>query len=265
MNTKHLLIVVFLVIIIGVSAFAVFGQPKEPETPAHTPSPTASNLPTPTVKPSSSLAVTPSPTNSPTNSPTSNPTATPSVTTSPTPTQTATPTLEPTTPTQTNTPNPTPTTIGTKNNPAPINTPVTLTYETLNENYTYTVKLEVTEVIRGTQAEIMIEEANSINPPPASDTEYMLIKIRYTYLSGPTNDTSIMLTDGTFQIYSSTGIQISQHSLVAPEPSISKTFYSGATVEGYGAYQVPKGEDKLLMAYRLDWQGRGGAWFQLYS
>ena len=215
LNTKHLLIVVFLVIIIGVSAFAVFGQPKEPETPTQTPSPTAANLPT--VEP-------------------------------------------PTTPTLTPTPQ-----VGTKANPAPINTPVTLTYETLNENYTYTVKLEVTEIIRGTQAETMIEQANSINPPPDNGTEYLLIKIRYTYLSGPTNDTSIMLTDGTFQIYSSTGIQISQHSLVAPEPSISKTFYSGATVEGYGAYQVPKGEDKLLMAYRLDWQGRGGAWFQLYS
>jgi hypothetical protein len=59
---------------------------------------------------------------------------------------------------------------------------------------TYQVRISMLESIRGNLAWDMVYAANQFNDQPDEDHEYILAKIKFEYLSGPTDDTKYSLS-----------------------------------------------------------------------
>jgi len=128
----------------------------------------------------------------------------------------------------------------------------------------YKLNITLVEIVRGAEAWSRIEEANMFNDPAPSGFEYVLVRIRFEYLEGPTADTSYDISPVWFTVVSSEGREQEYESVVPPEPELRASLYPGATHEGWGAYLVEEQDDKPLITFGRDYKGRGGIWWQLY-
>jgi hypothetical protein len=111
----------------------------------------------------------------------------------------------------------------------------------------------------------LIEEENMFNDPPPSGFEYILVKIHFTYVKGPSIDTTFDLSKHDFAVISEDGYEYDIPSLVTPEPDISADLYPGASHEGWAAYQVYTDDTAPILAFGREYSGEGGIWFQLYE
>ncbi len=178
----------------------------------------------------------------------------------------ATPTPSPTpTPTPTSTPTSTPSPGYSRSNPvgigAPLNIKVNSTGGAGNE---YEVRLTLLEVIRGTEAWQRILAQNQFNSPPKTGYEYILAKVRFEYLTGPTPDTSYRISSVWFNAVSAGGKDYDRVSVVEPSPSINTNLYPGASQEGWVSFCVAQDDAKPLMTFGRKYDGTGGIWFKLY-
>ena len=268
MKKPLLLIIVVLIAIITVTSVAGAYYLTLPKTTDPTPSPTPTSSPTITPTPTSTSIATAAPTTAhtstpqPTTSPTSNPTATQTPTSTVTPTPTASPSPTPTA-SPSPTPSPTPLPIGySRSNPASTATPLIILYSWLSGNYN--AKVTLLETIRGTEAWTRIHAANMFNSAPTTGNEFILVKIRFEYLSGPTADSTYDVSPVYFDAISESGVEYTYISNVPPTPSLSTSLYPGASIEGWAAYQVAITDTHPLLAFARNYDGTGGIWFKLY-
>ena len=147
--------------------------------------------------------------------------------------------------------------------PANIGVPLTYSFDYLFDEYT--VRVTVIELIRGNEAWTMIEEANISNDPPSSGFEYVLVKIKFEYLSGPTIDTTFDLSTYTFDVVSGEGYVYEITVIIAPDPTIDAELYFGASHEGWAGYQIYTNDTEPVLACGRDYSGEGGIWFKLYE
>ena len=102
------------------------------------------------------------------------------------------------------------------------------------------------------------------NDAPDQGYEYILVKIRFEYLSGPTADTKYDVSPVFFDAVSSSGVEYVYKLNVPPTPSLSTSLYPGASHEGWACYQVATNDTKPLLAFGTNYDGTGGIWFKLY-
>ena len=166
-------------------------------------------------------------------------------------------------PTYTFAPTPTPNTaVGfSRSNPAPMGTTVDLQFQYLYK--TYYAQITVTQVVRGSQAWSMLQEANMFNDPPAEGFEYVVAKIRFEYYQGPTSDTQFSVSPVNFKAISSSGVTYDSSFAVDPDPSLTTSLYPGASHEGWATYQVALSDSNPLLAFAREYDGTGGVWFSL--
>jgi len=167
--------------------------------------------------------------------------------------------------TVTPTPVPTPTpTIGySRFNPAPIGTSLEIEFEEISE--IYKARITLLELIRGEEAWSLIEEANPFNDPPEEGYEYILARVRFEYLEGPTPDTAYDLSPVYFTAVSEGGKDYERRFVVDPEPGIEADLYPEASHEGWVSFHVAIDDSKPTMTFGRDYKGRGGVWFKLYE
>lgn len=217
---------------------AIIPSPQPTATPTVTPHPTT--IPTPTQ--------TPDQTQMPTSAPTTIPTQTPTPTPSPTLTPSATPT---------------PSLLGSsRSNPAPKGTSLTIQFEWFLE--TYNARVTLLETIRGAEAWAKIKEANMFNDPPDQGFEYILLKIRFEYISGPTTNTKYDVSPVFFDAISSNGLEYEYKTIVPPKPWLSASLYPGASHEGWDGYQVAINDANPVLTFGRNYDGTGGIWFKLH-
>ncbi len=163
----------------------------------------------------------------------------------------------------TSTPAPTqnPSTGFSRSNPAPIGTTMDISFQYLYK--TYYARITVLQVVRGSQAWSMLQEANMFNSPAKTGFEYVVAKIRFEYYQGPTSDTQFSLTAVDFAAISKTGVTYDASYAVDPEPSLTTSLYPGASHEGWGTYQVAIDDSNPLLAFAREYDGTGGVWFSL--
>ncbi len=177
----------------------------------------------------------------------------------PSPTQTPWYTFTPQTPTPAPTQNPE---VGfSRSNPAPIGTTVDLSYQYFSKTYYF--RITVTQVVRGSQAWSMLQEANMYNSPANAGFEYVLAKIRFEYYLGPTPDTQYSLSTIDFDAISKSGVTYNPCFAVQPEPSLTTSLYPGASHEGWATFQVFIEDSGPLLAFGRALDGTGGVWFSL--
>lgn len=148
-------------------------------------------------------------------------------------------------------------------NPANIGTQITTTFSYIFGSYTGTTTIK--QVIRGTTAWSMIQSANMFNDPPDYGYEYVLVKIKWDYLSGTTASTSYDISGYDFDCYSGTGVSYDMPLVVEPSPALDATLYPGASTEGWVAYQVLKTDLTPVLVIGQNYDGTGGSWFKIYS
>jgi len=208
-------------------------------------------------------------------------TDTPTATATPSPTDTATPTLLPPTPTATDTPIPTvaptdtpistPTPVpptptpkgpdGTRQSPLPMGPEGTI----YDDDTGATLGVTITQMVRGDEAWQRIQAANMFNDPPSAGNEYMLIYVVIHYLKATGGKTYTAWLDADIEYLDSGGRLLSSAGVVEPEPSLrdAPDIYEGGTAEGWYSFEVPAGDNSLLVAFDLGYRGQGGLWFTL--
>jgi len=149
-----------------------------------------------------------------------------------------------------------------RSNPAPIGTPVFIAFDYFGD--AYTARVTVKEVVRGQSAWDILHATNMFNDPPPSGQEYVLVKIRFEYLTGPTPDTAYDFY--VFYSFSSQGTEVSNNLLgvVTPDPQLSSV-YPGANTEWWEALLVQVSDPAPVLAFERNYDGTGGIWFKLYS
>jgi uncharacterized repeat protein (TIGR02543 family) len=154
-----------------------------------------------------------------------------------------------------------------RSNPVGLNSPLSIwvgTFGSANYANDYEVRITLLETIRGDAAWQLIYQANMFNDPPESGFEYILAKVRFEYLTGPTPDTAYDVSPVWFDAVSSGGKDYTWVSVVEPDPSIDTYLYPGASHEGWVAFQVAKNDAKPVMTFGRKYDGTGGVWFKLY-
>lgn len=150
-----------------------------------------------------------------------------------------------------------------RSNPAPIGT--TLRDEFDSFGGTFEADVTVLEVVRGEEAFRRLREASHLNGPPTAGHEWVLARIRFHLLRGPTSDARFDLGYHHFSAVTSDGRVYGQHPFVVPpEPLILAELFPGASHEGWNADQVLIG-DRSLLLFGEESDGSGGAWWELYE
>ena len=152
-----------------------------------------------------------------------------------------------------------------RNNPAPINTVQNYTKKDLfTEKAEYTISLRIMEVVRGDEAMEMLKKANQFNSEPKdSNYEYVLAKIAVSAVS-VANDGAYTASEYSFKSFSSKNEEVSNRSAVIDSPLEGK-IYAGGSTEGWISVLVKKDDKEPKLAYGINYDGTGGAWFKLYE
>jgi hypothetical protein len=195
--------------------------------------------------------------------------------TSPTQTQQA-PTSPPTktapAPTQTPTPTLTPLPGYSRSNPVGIGAPLNIKVNSTggpgsalfpNE---YEVRVTLLEFIRGAEAwQRVAGKAFTFNVPKAG-FEYILVRVRFNYLSGPGPDKTFDVSPVWFKVISGKGQEYSTSTfdVSPPDPGIRTSLYPGASHEGWMAFSISQDDTSPLMTLGREYDGTGGIWFKLY-
>jgi hypothetical protein len=129
----------------------------------------------------------------------------------------------------------------------------------------YEVRLTLLEVIRGTEAWQRCQAANMFNDPPKAGFEYILVKVRFDYLSGYTPDAIFDISPVWFHAISGKGqeYEFSFFDANPPDP-ITTSLYAGASHEGWINFSIALDDASPLMTFGRNSDGTGGIWFKLY-
>ena len=105
--------------------------------------------------------------------------------------------------------------------------------------------------------------------------EYILARVRFEYLKGPTENAVFEVTQQTsigftFTAVSSDGkVYESPYKspffvFYAPEPKLQAILYPGAVHEGWAVFEVASSDVQTLLTFGSQQDGTGGIWFKLY-
>ncbi len=143
--------------------------------------------------------------------------------------------------------------------PAPLNTPVQFQH---TGSTSFSVEMQVNEVLRGEAAWNKIYAANQFNTKPNDGYEYVLAKVAIQVLSVE-DDKALVLSDFDFTAFSSNNEELPSNAVVLPEPKFEGKLYAEGSKEGYIAVQVEKDDPSPKLAYKLSLDGSSGIWFSL--
>lgn len=150
-------------------------------------------------------------------------------------------------------------TIGTRENPAPIGK--TVYYDGYIKNLlskdtnTLSLRLTVTDVVRGEEALKIVENASKYNDLPEDGEEYVLVKVKIKLVK-LTDDKKYTVSIYDFDFTTKDGAVLGRTSVSGLKPELSD-LYEGGLTEGYVCCIVPSGTPLLL-----SWED-GERWFSL--
>jgi len=125
--------------------------------------------------------------------------------------------------------------------------------------------VKITQAVRGDEAWQMIQEANIANEPPSLGKEYLVAYVIANYLEGPQGQ-SYKINPFDFN-YLDERLRLLQpaHWVIVPEPRLSDVspVYAGKPMEGWLAFEIPTGDDNLMVAFGLDRLELEAVWFRL--
>lgn len=148
-----------------------------------------------------------------------------------------------------------------RSKPAPINTPLSIHF---GYEWGQQVDAEITllNIKRGESAWSAIKEANMFNDEPEEGKEYLLAKFRFKLVK-TSDDKSYSLSGYSFDTVSGQGLVYEKLFAVAPEPSLDKEIYPGASHEGWVVFKIDKSDATPLISFNREGGGDDELWFNL--
>lgn len=153
-----------------------------------------------------------------------------------------------------------------RENPADLNTIVKIDFKdgyisgTL-EPKKYSANIAVKEILRGDPAWQIIKSENQFNKEAPSDKDYILAKINFELLTSPDQ---YSLSNSNFILISSEGKEYDAQYISIPKFEINTKLYSGAKHEGYAVFMCDFKDNKPVISFGKDYNGKGGIWFKTY-
>lgn len=170
-----------------------------------------------------------------------------------------------------------------RNNPAPIGVSQNCTIKTLENNryVTYSVNINVVEVLRGYSAWQRVDQASRNNPEPAADRELILAKIKTRLVSvkeepsGSGLNHGLYSSDSDFTLYLDNYLSKGKrYEGIVPAPAYNQWanqygwstnwLYVGQSHIGYIVYELPKSELTPKISYSPPFYKVDPIWFKLY-
>lgn len=126
-------------------------------------------------------------------------------------------------------------------------------------------ELAVTRVVRGAQAEQMMNDANMFNGVPEDDNlEWMLVYFKGSCPTAPEDGLAINMGMMDIQVVANKrSVPQPLGGGVPPEPSIDGIYYAGAELEGWASFFVEKSEPMPLLLIKDSFLENTGVWFAL--
>jgi hypothetical protein len=109
--------------------------------------------------------------------------------------------------------------------------------------------VQVTKVERDAWSQI--RPTNPTNQPPREGFEYVMISIKIIYANGP-RDLPFSADRFDFTLIDANDTLYSPAFVFEPVPLISQTIYPGSEVGGQVAYQVPRGQQDIVLVWRYN-------------
>jgi hypothetical protein len=134
----------------------------------------------------------------------------------------------------------------------------------------YDAKIPVVEVVRGSKAWYALKQASASNQPPRRGFEYLLARIRFEYSARTKPGERVYsLNPNQFTAITDEGANYPAPTLAAElKPELDGTLQSGDSIEGWVAFEVPRGDRSPLMMFQADtgsvFNQGGGSFFRLY-
>ncbi len=150
-----------------------------------------------------------------------------------------------------------------RQNPAPLGTEQVFDYENeYDETDNYSVSIKIIEAIRGESAFTKLKEKSSFVDAAPEGYEYVLAKIAMTVLSVG-GDKAVEANQYSFVSFTSNNEENEDVFESCPDPEFDGMLYEGGSVEGWAVFLVKVGDTNPKLAYELNYDGTGGAWFAL--
>ncbi len=138
---------------------------------------------------------------------------------------------------------------GNRSNPVAFNESATINDVILNSDggefkkFKAKVEFSVLEVIRGEQAQQILQQENQFNKPAPEGQEWALVKVKGKVIDAETEDYPYPLYSSNISLVSNEG-QVYQHELSAVVPNeLHQELFKGAEGEGYIYQDIKIGDD----------------------
>ncbi|VXC71411.1 DUF4352 domain-containing protein [Bacillus mycoides] len=138
---------------------------------------------------------------------------------------------------------------GNRSNPVAFNESATINDVILNSDggefkkFKAKVEFSVLEVIRGEQAQQILQQENQFNKPAPEGREWALVKVKGKVIDAETEDYPYPLYSSNISLVSNEG-QVYQHELSAVVPNeLHQELFKGAEGEGYIYQDIKIGDD----------------------
>lgn len=110
-------------------------------------------------------------------------------------------------------------------------------------------QISITEVQRDAWARL--RSTNPSNQQPKVGSEYVVVNLSITYTQGP-SDLPISFNRFDFVMIDSNGVVHSPAFVIEPQPFVSTTVYPGSQVGGMVTFEVPRGDQGLVLVWRYN-------------
>lgn len=110
-------------------------------------------------------------------------------------------------------------------------------------------QISITDVQRDAWARL--RSTNPSNQQPRPGSEYVMVTLNITYIQGP-SDLPVSFNRFDFVMVDSNGVVHSPAFVFEPQPFVSQTTYPGSQVGGMITFEVPRGDQGLLLVWRYN-------------
>ncbi|MFH1140544.1 MAG: hypothetical protein V1724_02485 [Chloroflexota bacterium] len=128
----------------------------------------------------------------------------------------------------------------------------------------HSLRLTVSEVVRGPDALERLRAWNQFNGAPPAGSEYLLAWVKMEYLTGPSADTLIEISTDRLTVVTSDGREMQKPLYCSGvDPEYGGRLYPGGSLEGWACLYVPVADQQPLLTYARNSDGSGGLWWRL--
>lgn len=147
-----------------------------------------------------------------------------------------------------------------RTNPAPVGTSQTIDIDNYLEKYTAQVK--VIDVLTGEQRKAVMGSTTA-NDRVDGDYDFVIAEVEVKIISVENSDKAVSVNSYDFKEFTSNNESVDKPYIYLTDGQLNEKLYEGGVAKGYVVCKVKIGDTAPKMVYGSNYDGTGGAWFNL--